>query len=163
MRLHRTLRPRPVIGITAIGLAVAGSGLFGALRSDAAGCGAAPSDFYGAFVAHRAPAHNAPDHADDEPLTATFSEPDHVVTDNHAARNGQVYATQKGDGTFTVGPLAWTERGTRTIGDKSGPYELSFKATNVECAGGTRVSGFTGAFSGPSMATTDTETYTRTS
>ncbi len=135
----------------------------GALRTEAAGCGAAPGDYYGTFVAHRAPASDAPDHADDEPLTTTFSPPDHVDIDNRASRNGQVYATQKGSGTFSVNPLAWTEKGTRTFGGKSAAYEMSFTASKVECADGDRVSRFTGTFRSPSTDRTDTESYQRTS
>jgi hypothetical protein len=164
MRLHGAVHSRSVLGIACLGLAMTGSGLLGAARAEAGGsCGGNANDLFGTFVAHRAPASNAPDHADDEPLTATFSAPNQVSSDNKASRNGQTYATQKGSGTFSVQPLTWTEHGTMTIGDKSGAYDSTFKATGVECDKGTQVARFTGTFSSPQMKTTDTESYVRTS
>jgi hypothetical protein len=162
MRLHEAIRSRHVVRITALAVALAGSALIAAPHSKAEGtCGATADDLFGTFVGRRTPPANAPDHADDQPLSVTLSKPNKLDSDNKAIRDGKVYATQKGSGTFAVQPFTWTEKGTRTIGDKSGPYEVTFKATKVECAGGTRVTSFTGTFTSPQTAVDDTESYAR--
>jgi hypothetical protein len=162
MRRHEAFLSRLVVGITALGLATMGATLLGSARSDAAGvCGGTAADFVGTFIAHHAPPAYAPDHNDNEPLTVTFSTPDQMTSDNKAMRDGKEYASQKGSGTFAVQPLTWTENGTRTIGDKSGPYETKFKASQVNCASGTRVSSFTGTFTSAQTAIDDTESYAR--
>jgi hypothetical protein len=164
MRLHESTYSRRLYGITTLGLALAATGLLGSPPSQAAGvCGGSASDVFGTFTARRTPPPDAPDHGHDQPLTVTFSTPNKVQSDNKALNGGQVYATMKGSGTFSVQPLKWTEQGTMTIGDKSGPYESNFAASKIECTSGTQVSSFTGTFSSPSMVTTDTETYTRAS
>jgi hypothetical protein len=162
MRLHEPNRSGLVIGAASLGLAVAWSALLGSSRSVAAGgCGASAGDMYGTFVAHRTPPASAPDHDDEELLTVTFNSPNRVTDDYEATRPGHTDASLRGSGTFSISPLTWTEKGTRTAGGKSEPYELTFKASKVDCAGGTRVTGFTGTFSSPAMAITDTESFLR--
>ena len=162
MRLHERIRSRLVLGTASLGIAVAGCALLGSSRSEAAdGCGKAAGDMYGTFVAHRTPASSAPDHDDDEVLTVTFKSPNRVTDDYEAARHGQTDASLRGSGTFSISPLTWTEKGTRTVGGKSESYELTFKASKVDCASGVQVTGFTGTFSSPAMAITDTESFLR--
>ena len=162
MRLHESIRSRLVLGMASLGLAVAGSALLGSSRSEAAdGCGGSAGDMYGTFVAHRTPPASAPDHDDEEVLTVTFNSPNRVTDDYKATRHGQTDASLRGSGTFSISPLTWTEKGTRTMGGKSEPYELTFKASKVDCASGTQVTGFTGTYSSPAMSATDTESYLR--
>jgi hypothetical protein len=162
MRLHESIRSRLVFATASLGLAVAASALLGPSRSEAAdGCGGSVGDMYGTFVAHRTPPASAPDHDDEEVLTVTFNSPSRLTDDYRALRHGQTVASLRGSGTFSISPLAWTEKGTRTVGGKSEAYELTFKASKVDCASGTQVTGFTGTYSSPAMAITDTESYLR--
>ena len=162
MRLREPIRSRLVLGTASLGLAVAVSALLGSSRSEARdGCGTSAGDVYGTFVAHRTPPSSAPDHDDEELLTVTFKSPNRVTDDYEAARNGQTDASLRGSGTFSISPLTWTEKGTRTLGGRSEPYELTFKASKVDCVSGTQVTGFTGTFGSPAMAITDTESFLR--
>lgn len=164
MRLHESTSSRRLFRITALGLAVAASGLVGSSPADAAGaCGASPSDMFGTFLAYRTPPKDAPDAGTDQPMTAMFTAPDQMRSDNKVQRGGEVFATVKGSGTFSVQPLKWMEKGTMTIGDQSGPYEYNFEAWAVECAGDTKVSRFTGTFTNRATPDRLTVTYTRTS
>jgi len=161
MRRHTGIRTRLIVALAATGLTI-GAALAGPAHSEPGGtCGATADDFFGTFAGQRTRPANAPDASDDQPITVSFTAPDKMSSDNKAVRGGQTYATQKGTGTFSVGPLTWTERGTRTIGDKSGAYEMTFKAKQVSCTSGSRVTSFSGTFTSPQMAVSDSESYAR--
>ena len=159
MRRYEALRSRPIVGTAALGLAVMGAGLWGSWGAHAQeGCGAAASDVLGTFVANQTPSNGY-----DWVATVTFSAPNKVDTDTEVSRNGQTLASLKGSGTFSLQPLTWTEQGTGSASGRTAPYELTFKASKLDCSSGGPVSGFSGIYSSPSTTRTFTESFVRRS
>lgn len=156
--------PRPIVGMAALGLAVTAAGLSGSWGVHAQqGCGATASDLFGTFVAHQTSSAGAAGQGYDGQATVTLSAPNNVATDEEVTRNGQTLMSMKGSGTFSLQPLTWTERGTASIGGRTGPFELTFTASKIDCASSGQVSDFNGTYSSPSTTRTVAASFVRRS